>query len=93
MKRDLAEKIVAIANEEDRPNATRAPEIVEYRGRGMYGELNLHGEFTWGILGIPPEEIASLIIHAPEEFLDEDGTGYYDVHFKCDTFDSEIIVY
>lgn len=87
MKKDLAEKIVAIANEEDRPNATRAPEIVEYSGRGMYGKS------TWGILGIPPEEIASLIIHAPEEFLDEDGPGYIDVQFKCDTVGSELIVY
>lgn len=85
MKKDLAEKIVAIANEEDRPNATRAPEIVEYSGRGMYGEL------TWGILGIPPEEIASLIIHAPEEFLE--GPGYYDVQFRSDTVGSDLIVY
>lgn len=87
MKKDLAKKIVAIANEEDRPNATKPPEIIEYSGRGMYGKL------TWGILGIPPEEIASLIIHAPEEFLDEGGAGYYDVQFKCDSLGSDLIVY
>lgn len=93
MKRELAEKIVAIANEEDRPHATGAPEIIQYRGRSPYGELKLQGEFTWGILGIPPEEIASLIIHAPEEFLDEGGPGYYDVNFRTDSIGSELIVY
>ena len=82
MKKDLAEKILAIANEEDRPEAVRAPEIVE---------LTLHGKSTWGIVGIPPEELASLILHAPEEFLD--GPGYYDVQFKVDRLGSELVVY
>ena len=88
MKRDLAEKILAIANEEDRPEAVRAPEIVEYTPHGMYWESR---ESTWGIVGIPPEELASILIHAPEEFLD--GPGYYDVHFQCGHIGSELIVY